>query len=438
MMASTSASSASVNFSPPPENTLMPLSWNGLWDAEMTRPAAKPWLRVRCATAGVGMTPALTTVAPAAVAPTARSRSMLLTGLARVAAHQQPRRAGAPRQRLHERHAEPADGPRVERRRAGPAADTIGAEQFRRSSDGDCAPAGDRRGPRRTARDGATRTGSVYRPAPRPVRSTDASRRPTPSVFSVSIVAAHGHGDVRRSRLRAAARPGASCMRTGTPLMARSVRTGWMSTVTTALCGDRAAAPSCSRIPIADRLADLRGRRLQRRSAPSWPASGRAAALSGPTTSTSAGSTVTRRTSYPGAGSPSPARTTGTFLTHVPLEDQRHRRRARVAHLHAERRTHVVRGEVELVPAGLGRGDVQDRLHVARRSRPEARRRCPAPARRSCSGPRRPVRARRAGSATPAARAGCAPRSSRRPPRPTAASRCRRPTALSPKLRKGL
>ena len=47
MMASTPSSSDSVNFSPPPENTLMPLSWNGLWDAEMTRPAAKPWLRVR-------------------------------------------------------------------------------------------------------------------------------------------------------------------------------------------------------------------------------------------------------------------------------------------------------------------------------------------------------------------------------------------------------
>ena len=76
MMASTSASRASVNFSPPPEKTLMPLSWNGLWEAEMTRPAAKPWLRVRCATAGVGMTPALTTDAPAAAAPMARSRSI--------------------------------------------------------------------------------------------------------------------------------------------------------------------------------------------------------------------------------------------------------------------------------------------------------------------------------------------------------------------------
>ena len=45
-IASTSRSSASVNFSPWPENTLMPLSWNGLWDAEMTMPASKPISRV--------------------------------------------------------------------------------------------------------------------------------------------------------------------------------------------------------------------------------------------------------------------------------------------------------------------------------------------------------------------------------------------------------
>ena len=40
MIASTSRSSVSVNFSPFPENTLMPLSSNGLWDAEITMPAS--------------------------------------------------------------------------------------------------------------------------------------------------------------------------------------------------------------------------------------------------------------------------------------------------------------------------------------------------------------------------------------------------------------
>jgi hypothetical protein len=42
MIASTSRSSASVNFSPLPEKTLMPLSSNGLCEAEMTSPASKP------------------------------------------------------------------------------------------------------------------------------------------------------------------------------------------------------------------------------------------------------------------------------------------------------------------------------------------------------------------------------------------------------------
>ena len=40
MIASTSRSTASVNFSPLPENTLMPLSSYGLCEAEMTTPAS--------------------------------------------------------------------------------------------------------------------------------------------------------------------------------------------------------------------------------------------------------------------------------------------------------------------------------------------------------------------------------------------------------------
>ena len=74
-MLSTCRSSSSLNFSPPPENTLMPLSSNGLCDAEMTTPAVKSLDRVRYATPGVGMTPALTTSAPHARAPCASSRS---------------------------------------------------------------------------------------------------------------------------------------------------------------------------------------------------------------------------------------------------------------------------------------------------------------------------------------------------------------------------
>jgi hypothetical protein len=75
MIASISCSSFSLNFSPRPENTLMPLSWNGLWEAEMTRPASKPSERVRKAIAGVGSTPALVIVAPCEQTPRASARS---------------------------------------------------------------------------------------------------------------------------------------------------------------------------------------------------------------------------------------------------------------------------------------------------------------------------------------------------------------------------
>ena len=46
MIDSTCRSSVSVNFSPRPENTLMPLSSNGLCDALITSPASKPIARV--------------------------------------------------------------------------------------------------------------------------------------------------------------------------------------------------------------------------------------------------------------------------------------------------------------------------------------------------------------------------------------------------------
>ena len=69
-MASTSRSTLSVNFSPRPENTLMPLSSKGLCDAEITTPASySSKARVRYATAGVGSTPTLVTDAPSPPAP---------------------------------------------------------------------------------------------------------------------------------------------------------------------------------------------------------------------------------------------------------------------------------------------------------------------------------------------------------------------------------
>src|SRR5262249_55500244 len=64
------------NFSPWPENTLIPLSSNGLCEAEITTPASKPAVRVRYATAGVGTTPVLTTTAPSPEAPCASSASI--------------------------------------------------------------------------------------------------------------------------------------------------------------------------------------------------------------------------------------------------------------------------------------------------------------------------------------------------------------------------
>src|SRR5688572_12679838 len=76
MTASTCDSSASVNFSPAPENTLMPLSSNGLCEAEITTPAVYARRGVRYAMAGVGMIPALIRVPPWLLTPNASSRSI--------------------------------------------------------------------------------------------------------------------------------------------------------------------------------------------------------------------------------------------------------------------------------------------------------------------------------------------------------------------------
>src|SRR5690606_15619127 len=74
-MASTARSDDSPNFSPRPENTLMPLSANGLCDADRTTPRSKSSVPARYATAGVGATPMLVTSAPSDEAPVASASS---------------------------------------------------------------------------------------------------------------------------------------------------------------------------------------------------------------------------------------------------------------------------------------------------------------------------------------------------------------------------
>src|SRR5882672_2916854 len=76
MIDSTRRSSSSVNFSPAPENTLMPLSSKGLCEAEITAPAVYPMRGVRYAMAGVGMIPAPVSDPPWLLMPKASSRSI--------------------------------------------------------------------------------------------------------------------------------------------------------------------------------------------------------------------------------------------------------------------------------------------------------------------------------------------------------------------------
>ena len=68
----------------------MPLSSYGLCDAEITIPASNPSVRARYAIAGVGTTPALTTVAPSAVRPRASSSLDPRARFTRVASDHKP------------------------------------------------------------------------------------------------------------------------------------------------------------------------------------------------------------------------------------------------------------------------------------------------------------------------------------------------------------
>jgi hypothetical protein len=69
------SSTASGSLVPSLEKNLMPLSSNGLCDAEITTPACRRNARVRYATAGVGTGPARYTSMPAAIKPASKADS---------------------------------------------------------------------------------------------------------------------------------------------------------------------------------------------------------------------------------------------------------------------------------------------------------------------------------------------------------------------------
>ena len=76
MSLSMEASTASGSFFPSQEKILIPLSGQALCEAETEIPASAPSAFTRCATAGVGTTPAKRTSAPAARSPPARAATI--------------------------------------------------------------------------------------------------------------------------------------------------------------------------------------------------------------------------------------------------------------------------------------------------------------------------------------------------------------------------
>ena len=128
MIASTSASSASVNFSPPPGEHLDAVVVKRVVRRRNHQARGEP-LAARQMRDGRRRDDARADDGGAGRHRPDREVAFdLLPGLAGVASHQQPNPAPVRRQRLHERHAEPAYGSRVQRRRAGPAADAISPE----------------------------------------------------------------------------------------------------------------------------------------------------------------------------------------------------------------------------------------------------------------------------------------------------------------------
>ena len=124
---SMASSVESGSLKPSGPKSLMPLSCQGLWEAEMTMPAEKEWARARKATAGVVMTPADSTVAPAAVRPAVRRGGDPVGGFAGVLADED---AGRGAEVVGESEADGVDGGGVERGLAGDATNAVGSEEL--------------------------------------------------------------------------------------------------------------------------------------------------------------------------------------------------------------------------------------------------------------------------------------------------------------------
>src|SRR5579872_121878 len=77
MISSISSSTLSGSFLPFAPNSFIPLSSNGLCDAEITMPAAAPFASTICATAGVGTTSTLITSTPIDANPAAIAASSM-------------------------------------------------------------------------------------------------------------------------------------------------------------------------------------------------------------------------------------------------------------------------------------------------------------------------------------------------------------------------
>ena len=75
--ASIASSSSSDSLYPSGPNSLMPLSWNGLWLAEIITPMSARISRVSKATAGVGSGPVWITSMPTLVKPATSAFSIM-------------------------------------------------------------------------------------------------------------------------------------------------------------------------------------------------------------------------------------------------------------------------------------------------------------------------------------------------------------------------
>ena len=126
------SSTASGSLKPSAPKSLMPLSCQGLCEAEMTTPAWKPCVRARNATAGVVTMPALSTCAPASRRPCCQRSRDPRPGLARVAAQKHPgfQPTACLAQRVRQRQSHAINRRRVERCLARDGANAVSSEKF--------------------------------------------------------------------------------------------------------------------------------------------------------------------------------------------------------------------------------------------------------------------------------------------------------------------